>query len=418
MGAAAARWRHVQATVGVVGYGIGAFAYLVAVGRILGPARFPNVSLLWTAVFTGVVGLLVPVEQEGARAIGMAVATGADIADAAREVRGSASVVAGTTAVAAVVASPLLARELFDGQLGFVAVLAASIVAYGLVHAARAVLVGTGSLGRFSALLLVDTGARLALTAILYLAGARSGLVLALAVPASPVLALLVVAPRALAFGGAAGGWARLVRRIGPIIVAALVAQLVLNFPALAVRALAPDDQAAAVGSFLASLSLARSPLMLFGAFEAAMVPTLTAHAAHERLVDLRRVMRRYVAAVAAIAAGCTVAGALGLRLALRLGFGEAFTFRLLSVVLVLVGTGGCLVTFVLGQGLLTLGRRRLLVAPWLASLVVEVLVMATGWDTLTVRASAAFAAGPAVGAVVGLVVLEAAIDGAAAVTP
>ena len=72
-----AHLRHLHATIGVVGYGVGAYVYLVSAGRVLGPERFPNLSLLWTSVFIGVVGLLVPVEQEGARAVGMATARGA-----------------------------------------------------------------------------------------------------------------------------------------------------------------------------------------------------------------------------------------------------------------------------------------------------------------------------------------------------
>jgi O-antigen/teichoic acid export membrane protein len=408
----AALKRHAQAIIGVVGYGVGAYGFLVVAGRVLGPERFVNLSLLWTAVFTGVVGLLVPVEQEGARAVGMAVAVGSDIDMAVRDVRASATAVAALTSVLAVAASPVIASQLFDGRIGFVLVMAASFLAYGLLHGARAVLVGTAATGRFSALLLVDSVARLAITAVLLASGARSGLVLALAIPISPLVALLVAWPRGLSPVRAPSAWRPLLSRVAPIMAAALAAQLVVNFPAIAARTQAGRGEGAAIGSFVASLSLARAPLMLFGAFEAGMVPTLTAHAAHGRRAELRRVMVRYLTAVAGIGIACTLAGAIALGFALRVGFGRAYTFERRDVVMVLLGTGALLVLFVVGQGLLTLGRRRLLAVGWIVALLVQILAMVVVPGATPLRASTSYAAGSLAGALAGVGLLWQALRG------
>jgi O-antigen/teichoic acid export membrane protein len=76
------------------------------------------------------------------------------------------------------------------------------------------------------------------------------------------------------------------------------------------VKLLASDAQAGAAGRFVTGVVVARIPLFLFQAVQAALLPKLSALATAGRLGDFRAGLKRIMVVVTALAAAGTVVGA------------------------------------------------------------------------------------------------------------
>ena len=74
-----------------------------------------------------------------------------------------------------------------------------------------------------------------------------------------------------------------------------MLAQVLINAPPVLVQLLAGPRHKAEVGVFTAALVVARVPLFLFQAVQAALLPKLSGLVAAERYEEFRRGLRRLV---------------------------------------------------------------------------------------------------------------------------
>jgi O-antigen/teichoic acid export membrane protein len=184
------------------------------------------------------------------------------------------------------------------------------------------------------------------------------------------------------------------------LLMASLLAAFLLYAGVVAVRLLATPEQAGETSVFLAGLAIARVPVFLFQAVQAALLPRLSALAGAHRYHDFAHQLRRLVLAVGAIgAAGVVGAFLLGPEIVALL-FGSEFTIDRADITLLALSSAGFILAVALGQALIALSGQARIAVGWAVGSVTFVAVTAVG-DDLFHRVGAGMAAGSAAAAVV-----------------
>ncbi|HET7723288.1 MAG TPA: hypothetical protein VFK68_01505 [Propionibacteriaceae bacterium] len=401
-GAGAARQLSVgsaSVAVGLGVFGLATFVYLGVVGRDLGPADYAPVSLAFTLVNALGLGLFFPVEQETARLMAFRRAHGAP-APSLRHVLRYLGIAWLAIAVVALVARGPIARSFLAGEPSMVPVTAAALGALGVEYLVRGTLSGSGRFLRYGAQLAVDGGARAGLALLVMATGRGSVLAFGLVLVVAPLLAAAVTVSMA------AIRWLREApTATGPTPIAALVgttvtSQLVANAGPLAISALAGPVERAGAGSFVSAITVARIPLFLFAAVQAAFLPTLSGLVARRAVDEFRQTLR--VALWATLGVG--VAGVVGVALVgewfLHLIYGPLFTVALLDLDLVALSGAVFMLAQACAQAVLSHRRDTLGLVGWAAGLLATV---ASLWLPLplTTRVATALVVGATVSTVV-----------------
>ena len=288
---------------GLMVLGLASFAFLSVSGRTLGPAAFAPLATLWVVVNATGPALFQPLEQE----VGRAVAHRRALGQGGRPVFLRAALLAlGMVAVSGLVlvlAADALTEEVFGGEAVLVVALFVGLVGLGAQHLSRGAMAGGELFRRYGWQLGIDGVLRLGGSLVLAVAGVLMvgwyGFVLAVA----PLLAV-VVTVRRLGIATAPGppaGWQELTRAIGLLTAGSILAQFVINAPPVAAVVLATPEEAARAGIFIGVLVLARVPLFLFAAIQAAFLPGLAAFAAEGDRASFQRRMRSILLAVSAL---------------------------------------------------------------------------------------------------------------------
>jgi O-antigen/teichoic acid export membrane protein len=149
------------------------------------------------------------------------------------------------------------------------------------------------------------------------------------------------------------------------------------------VQLLSTDDQQAVVGAFTAALIVARIPLFLFQAVQAALLPGLSALAARGQLAEFRRGMVRLLALLLAIAVvGVAAAVAFGPWIVSH-AFGSAYVVEASTTGLLALGSAAFVIATATAHANIALGGSRNVALGWLAGVVVFPIVVAVVPDLL-----------------------------------
>ena len=300
--------------------GLGAYAFLAVVGRVIGPDRYGAMSVLWSVGFLAT-SCLFPVEQEVTRAISDRSARGVGSAPVVHHAAVIAVAIATSLIVGALAASVLLVTRLFDGQVLLLARLAGAIVL---------ALVGVRTAGPF-------------------------GIVLGLAAVVGVAAAL--VGQRDLLEPGPPAHYSELSRAIGWLVTSSLFSQILINGGPVVVQLLAGRGQRALAGQYLAGLVVARVPVFFFVAIQASLVPELASLAASGDRARVAAGLRKLMLLIASL--GVTVT--LGIWLlgpaVVHLAFGRSFALNRLDLALLAAGSAAYLLALTLAQGLIALAR-------------------------------------------------------------
>lgn len=363
----------------------------------MGPARFASLSVLWVLVYTAGPGLFLPLEQETGRAVAARQARGLG----GRPVLLRAAALGGGLLVAlglAVTAArrPLLSA-LFDGDALLLAGLLLSILGLAGASLYRGVLAGTGHFGRYGAQLALEGAFRVAGCALLATVAVRTagpyGLLVGISTILAVVTLLTVRSPTVLLRPGPPASWSEMSAALALLLLGSLLSQALVNAGPVLVKFLATGGEHRLAGQFLAGLVVARVPLFLFAAVQAALLPGLAALASPGRYQELRRRLRGTTTLVAALAA----AGSLGAFLlgpeVVRIFFGAAYGLGRLDLLCLAAASGAYMIAVVWAQGLIALGGHGLAAAGWLAGVVVHLLVTAAA-PGLLARVELGFLAG------------------------
>jgi O-antigen/teichoic acid export membrane protein len=345
---------------GLVVLGISASVYLVVTARAVGPVEFASVSTLWTLVYTFGIGAFLPFEQE----LGRALAHRAGLGHGGAPVVARVAVAAGTVLLILLLAgallSPALADRLFGGNWTELFAFGAAMTVLAAQYVSRGVFSGSGRFGWYSAQLGLEGAARIAGCAGLFALGVHGASWYVWLLAAAPLASLVLTVPGAYGAWpatrpGPPASWSEVSVNLGWLLTAALCAQGVANAAIVALRLLAPGGDAA--GQFLAAFVIARIPLFLFQAVQAALLPGLARALAMADLARFRRELLRVLGATGLVGvAGILGAAAAGPE-ALRLAFGARFGLGRTDIVVLAAGTALYMLALVFQAGLLA--RRR-----------------------------------------------------------
>ena len=377
-----------SATIGIgllIG-GLSIYAFFRLGQDALGADGFKPITSLWFVLFALVPGFLLPIEQEISRAIAHRRALGDGIAPVLRRV---APLVIGIT-VGLLVIVTLLARpltnDLFEGSSVVTIALFVALLSYSPFYFARGVCSGKGHFRTYSAMIALDGALRVGGAAVLLVIGISRPGPYALMVAITPLLIVIAVAAsgRLAAGPGTPATWGELAPNLGWLLLGSLCAAALVNAGPLTVDILgttAPPDTVTRFGN---AVLLARVPLFLFQAVQAAMLPRLTRLATLGDAGEFRDVLRRLILLVGGVGVvGVVGAFAIG-PWVLELVYGGGIDRRTLT--LLALSSAIYMLAQAFAQSVLALSGHRMVALGWTLSFVVFIVTAAWSSDDLYLR--------------------------------
>jgi O-antigen/teichoic acid export membrane protein len=387
---------------GLIINGVTAYAFLGLAGRSLGAEAFEPLSVLWAMIYLLSPGFFLPLEQEVSRALANRWARGVGVGPLINQAGTIGAGLLGAVLVGTIIAGPFLVEHLFDGQVMVLVGLLLALTGYAAVHLARGTLAGLGRFRGYAAYYVYENTLRLAACAVLVVAGVDTAGPYALVVGLAPAFALACAMrkERNLVSPGPAAPRSELTAALGSLLFASLFSAFLLYGGVVAVSLLAEEDQAGDASVFLAGLAIARVPVFLFQAVQAALLPKLSALAGAGRFADFRTRLWRLLGAVAAVgAAGVLGALLLGSQV-IHLLFGSDYAISSTDLALLALSSAGFMLAVALGQALIALSAQSWVGIGWLVGSIVFVVVTALGHD-LFLRVEAGMVAGSVAAALV-----------------
>ena len=387
--------------IGLLVAGLSAYGFQIIAFRVLGSQAYAALNGLWVTTFVLAPGLFLPLEQEVARAVAHRKAMG----NGARPLILRACLLGGIL-VAGTIVVVVLGRGIIEAKLlresdGLFVALIVVLIGFAIMSLARGVLSGNGRFGRYGLIVGVDGAARVVLAVLAAAIGYGTlgwfGVVFCVA----PFLASIagLIGAKELAEPGPPAPMSELSTAIGWLLLGSTFAQALSYSAYIGASVLATRSQDAELGAFIAGLFIARIPLLLFQAVQAALLPKLAALFGRGNLAEFRHGLMRLIMLVS----GASVAGVL---IALVAGpfigsalFGEKFTLS--GPALAALTAGVCLVVISLtaAQAMIALRRYAVTAFAWVAGVLVFVSWMSVGAGDLFLRAEIAFVAGGLVAA-------------------
>lgn len=371
--------------LGLIVTGLSAYGYLLVAARALEVEEYASLSVLWAMVLLVGPGVFLPLEQE----VGRVVATRRAQGTGSRPVLGRAAMIGAASVVVLVGAAlvtnrPVLGR-LLDGDVMLFAGLLASFAGYFVLHLARGALSGNGRFGAYSVSLAAEGAVRLIACVTLAAAGVATagpyGLILGVAPFAAVALALR--GEHELVRPGPDAPWSEMSSALGWLLTGSILAQVLVNGGPLAVKLLANENETAEAGRFLTALIVARVPLFLFAAVQAALLPALAAMAGSGRLDEFRRGLRRLMVAVSGLGLAATVGAFTIGPWVVRLFFGPELALGRRDLGLLAAASAAYMVALALAQALIALSAAAQVALAWLSGSIVFLVVTALGDDLL-----------------------------------
>jgi len=379
--------------------GLTAYGFQIISFRALGEEQYTALNGLWVIIFVVAPGFFLPLEQEVGRALADRRARGIGGAPLVKRAAVAGAVLTGALVVAALTASVPITDVLFDGEAWLLLCFAIALVSYAVQHLTRGTFAGSGYFGPYGLILGVEGFVRVVPCALLWAAGVDNILAYGLCLAVPPIVAsgVSLLGRHGLLQPGPPAPWRELSTNIGYLFLGSVLAQALGYSAFLGAIVLAETgDERRAVASFLVGFFLARIPVLLFQAIQAALLPKLAGLVGTGRHADFRSGLRKLVAVMVAIGAIGIVGGYLVGPWVGEVLFGEKFTLGHRDLALLTAGSVLFILALTLAQALIALmGHARAAVA-WILGIVGFVVVTALG-DDLFLRVELGFLAGGAV---------------------
>ena len=225
---------------------------------------------------------------------------------------------------------------------------------------------------------------------------------LALVLPPFGAIAIALRGQRNLVVPGPAAPYSELSTALGWLLLGSVLAQLLGYASFLAANALAEGQaQEDLVAKFITGMFVARIPILLFQAVQAALLPKLAGLAGEGRHGDFASGMRKLVLIVIGLGViGVVAAGTIGPTVG-EILFGEdKWILGNRDLALLAAGSGFFILALTLAQGLIALRGYAGAACAWLAGIVAFAAITAAGND-LFLRVELGFVAGAAVATLV-----------------
>jgi O-antigen/teichoic acid export membrane protein len=389
--------------LGLLISGITAYGFQILAFKGLTKSEYAALNGLWILVFVVAPGFFLPLEQEVGRAV----------ADRRSRQIGGGPVVRKAAQAGALLAVSLMALSvigfeafgftdrLFHGQEVLLVCFVIALGTYAVQHITRGTLSGNGRFGPYGMILGAEGVFRIAPVIVLYLAGIDELVWYGLALAIPPVLASIVAlwGQHGLVEPGPDAEWSELSTNLTLLFLGSLAAQALSYSAALGVLLLAQGKvERDAAADFIVGFFIARIPILLFQAIQAALLPKLAGLSGAGKHADFRSGLKKLVMIVVGVGALGVVAGATIGPTVGQILFGDKFNLDNLDLTLLFLGSAAFILALTLAQALIALlGHGRALLA-WSVGLVLCVGVMALGSsatvDDLFRRAELGYLAG------------------------
>ena len=390
---------------GLIVSGVTSYGFLAIAARALGPERYAPLGVLWALTYVVCPGVFLPLEQEVGRALSSRRAKGLGGGPLIRRAALAGGVAAAVLIAATAATGPLSLAHLFDHKVLLLAALMVALAGYYIEFLVRGVLSGNARFKSYGVILGAEALLRMLACFVLAVVGVETvgpyGIIIGLA----PIVATLlgVRRERNLVTPGPDAPWSELSSALGYLLAGSVMAQMLVNAGVFAVQILADAEQkgpGGIAGRFLNGLIIARVPLFMFQAVQAALLPKLAHLAGAGRHADFRTGLKRLLAVVVAIGALATVtAFAIGPFVVTTL-FGQEFRLSHRDLGYLAAASAIYMLALALAQALIALSNYSRVVLGWGAGLVVFVGVTALGHELLP-RVEYGFLAGSFASAVV-----------------
>jgi O-antigen/teichoic acid export membrane protein len=260
---------------------------------------------------------------------------------------------------------------------------------------------GNGRFGPYGMILGAEGVLRILPVIVLYAAGIDDLLWYGLALAIPPLLAALISlrGQHGLVEPGPDAEWSELSTNLTLLFLGSLAAQALSYAAALGVLVLAQGRvERDAAADFIVGFFIARIPILLFQAIQAALLPKLAALSGAGKHADFRSGLKKLVMIVVGVGALGVVAGATIGPTVGEILFGDKFNLGAQDLTLLFLGSAAFIFALTLAQALIALlGHGRALIA-WAVGLVICVGVMALGSsatvDDLFLRSELGYLAG------------------------
>ncbi|HEV7864019.1 MAG TPA: hypothetical protein VGR20_15010 [Acidimicrobiia bacterium] len=390
---------------GLIVSGITSYGFLAISARALGPERYAPLGVLWALTYVVCPGVFLPLEQEVGRALSSRRASGVGGGPLIRRAALAGGVAAAVLVAVTAGTSPLTLAHLFDHKVLLLVALMLALSGYYVEFLVRGVLSGNGRFKPYGLILGSEAFLRMVACAGLALVGVHTvgpyGVIIGLA----PVAATLIGIrkERGLITPGPDAPWSELSTALGYLLAGSVMAQLLVNAGVFAVQILADAEEKGkhgVAGRFLNGLIIARIPLFMFQAVQAALLPKLAHLAASGRHADFRTGLKRLLAVVVAIGVLATAtAFAIGPFVVTTM-FGPDFELSHTDLGYLAAASAIYMLALALAQALIALASYSRVVIGWAVGLVVFVIVTAVQHDLLP-RVERGFLAGSVASAIV-----------------
>ena len=275
--------------------GVSIYVFFRLGQEALGQDGFKPIVSLWFVMFALVPGFFLPLEQEVSRSVAHRRALGDGVRPVVRKVAPVAAAITLLLVVAVALARTRLTNDLFEGSAVVTLALVIALVGYAPFHIARGICSGLGHFRIYSLMIALDGLLRVIACAVFLLAGLDRVGPYALMVAVVP----LVIAVGAFASGrlrtspGTPASWGELAPNLGWLLLGTLCSGALINAGPLTVDLLGEGTAPEVVTRFGNAVLLARIPLFLFQAVNAAMLPRLTQLVTLGNATEFRAVLRR-----------------------------------------------------------------------------------------------------------------------------
>lgn len=390
---------------GLIVSGITSYGFLAISARALGPERYAPLGVLWALTYVVCPGVFLPLEQEVGRALSSRRAKGLGGGPLIRRAALAGGVAAAVLIAATAATGPISLTHLFDDKVLLLVALMLGLAGYYAEFFVRGVLSGNARFKPYGVILGAEASLRMLACFALAVVGVDTVGPYGIIIGVSPIAATLlgIRKERNLVTPGPDAPWSELSTALGYLLAGSVMAQLLVNAGVFAVQILADADQrgpGGAAGRFLNGLIIARIPLFMFQAVQAALLPKLAHLAGEGRHDDFRTGLKRLLAVVVGIGSLATVtAFAIGPFVVTTL-FGKGFELSHRDLGYLAGASAIYMLALALAQALIALANYSRVVLGWAAGLIAFVGVTAIGEELLP-RVEHGFLAGSIAAAVV-----------------
>ncbi len=389
--------------LGLLISGITAYGFQILAFKGLTKSEYAALNGLWILVFVVAPGFFLPLEQEVGRAV----------ADRRSREIGGGPVVRKAAKAGFILAVSLMTLSivgfevfgftdrLFHGQEVLLVCFVIALGTYAVQHITRGTLSGNGRFGPYGMILGAEGVFRILPVIVVYALGIDELVWYGLALAIPPVLASIVSVwgQHGLVEPGPDAEWSELSTNLTLLFLGSLAAQALSYAAALGVRVLAQGQaERDAAADFIVGFFIARIPILLFQAIQAALLPKLAALSGAGKHADFRSGLKKLAlivlgVGVLGVVAGATIGPTVG-----EILFGDKFNLGSRDLTLLFLGSAAFILALTLAQALIALlGHGRALIA-WSVGLVLCVGVMALGSsatiDDLFLRVELGYLAG------------------------